>query len=148
MHLVVPGWKSSMALSIEVWLPTRGSNPEPPDPESGALPIELVGNVYSAYHACPGSSRSEAALRRFLDLRPGVAQGGGAVEDKLVGGRIRVHAEIALALKLISSARCSPGNTRFDPARLYFQRVGIQVVHEAAARLDIVRVRLDKQMVI
>ena len=27
------------------WMGTRDSNPEPPDSESGALPIELVPNV-------------------------------------------------------------------------------------------------------
>jgi hypothetical protein len=26
-----------------LWLPTQGSNLKPPDPESGALPVELVG---------------------------------------------------------------------------------------------------------
>ena len=39
-----------MALSIEVWLPDKGSNLGPTDPESVALPTELSGSNTLDYH--------------------------------------------------------------------------------------------------
>ena len=44
------------------------------------------------------------ALRRFLDLGPGVAQRDGAVEDQLAGRGVRIHAEVAQPLELVAAA--------------------------------------------
>ena len=50
-----------MALSIEVWLPNKGLNLGPTDPESVALPTELSGSVILHYH-----SRREMARLSIL----------------------------------------------------------------------------------
>ena len=44
------------------------------------------------------------ALHRLLDFRPGVAQGDGTVEDKLLRSRVGVDAEVSDSLELVARA--------------------------------------------
>jgi hypothetical protein len=48
------------------WLPTQGLNLEPPDSESGTLPVELVGNVVGFY-----KDRKYRAKPRLSSLKSG-----------------------------------------------------------------------------
>ena len=57
------GFKISGALGAKRWGGRRGLNPQPPEPQSGALPIELCP-PYSVFRA-PGRSRTcDIRLRR------------------------------------------------------------------------------------
>src|SRR5262249_51198219 len=53
---------------------------------------------------------------RFLDLRPLIAQGDGAIEDEACGPRIRIDSEVAEPLELIEGARGRMREAWFDLA--------------------------------
>src|SRR5438034_10474298 len=71
------------------------------------------------------SGRTTLRLAALLDLRPGVSQRDGSVEDRLSGRRVRVDAEVPHPPKLIPRAWHRVGHRIDEHVLLYSSNVGI-----------------------
>src|SRR5688572_20278387 len=80
------------------WLARQDSNLEPPDPESGALPLSHApaSRVQSSHGPLTRSS-----ARLALDLRPRVLECDRAVEDQLATPGVGIDREVTEALELV-----------------------------------------------
>ena len=120
-------------------LPDKVSNLEPPDPESGALPIELSGKEGRLYPLGFGL--------RPLDSSPGVAKGGDAVVDRAVVARVFVEPEVADPLELEPGFGGPSGGTWLDESERDLHGVRIQIVQIRPSFGHVVRVGDCEQVV-
>src|SRR5262245_49523342 len=95
------------------------------------------------------SQSSLPPLLPFLDPGPGITQCHCPVEHQRTGACIRIHAEIALPLELIPTARRSPGETglKLAPSQ-HFQGLWIERLGQISTVLVSARVGVEKQVVV
>src|SRR5215510_3559579 len=118
-----------------------GHSPEPARRRTFVkVPLQSDANVGTGTLVVMEASRTFPALH----LGPGVTQADRAIEHELVGGRVRVEAEVALPLELHGLAGPGRGQRRLDASiSERFERIRIEIADEVGG----VRVGPRKQLI-